>query len=476
MNTADFSKPAVIFGAGSGGRKVAKILLDLGFSVKAFIDNDKTKWGSSWEGILISSPKLLKELECNILVASTFETEVKKQLEDMGVAHETVLKEDYIMAYAKSHMDEIARLENPTVKDKGTTVLLSSETGFLYWGVEQYCRTVGGLMKQYNIPFRILAKEGRLHADEALRYNISFFQFEMDHYWAVVKEEASYIIRSLPCAVMDNWQSYTLIAALLVKRLYPEQITILSMLHNDQKKLKEIVSRFQDELDYIGAVSKDIVSSLREEYQIPQQKLVYQESPVLFPSLPVQNRYYTLDSKKPLRIAYGSRLTRVQKRSHMLLPMLDLLETSGAAYTLSIAGAGECLEYLQEGVALRNLKEKVIFHGLLPNSQMGSFWKAHDIFLNLSDFEGASISMIEAMSYGCVPVVTDVSGAKEYVAKTGAGFVRDVDDLKGMAEDILTLSGNRKLLKYYGKNAVDTITSKCGGEKYIAFLQGIFGL
>lgn len=48
---------------------------------------------------------------------------------------------------------------------------------------------------------------------------------------------------------------------------------------------------------------------------------------------------------------------------------------------------------------------------------MDAFWKGQDVFVNVSEYEGTSLSMLEAMGYGCVPVVTDVSGAREFIAQ-----------------------------------------------------------
>lgn len=467
-----FKESCIIFGAGSGGHKVAKILQDLDYKVEAFIDNDEAKWGQFWEGIPIHSPQTLSGSDGRILIASTYEKEVKQQLAEMNLLHRVALKETYIMKYAMDHFNEIKAFKSPKSNSE-PMVLISSETGFGHWGIEQYSRTVGHILKQHQIPFRILCKECQLLPDESLGQFIQFMPFEMSDYWGIILKEVEIIIASRPCLVMDNWQSYTLIAAVLAKRLCPDDIRILSVLHNDQEKLREIVSYFKDEIDYISAVSKEIIAYLQNDYGIPRRKLVYHESPILISSIASDKRYYEKNPQKPLRLAYGARLTKTQKRTHLLLPILDALENAGVNYVLDIAGAGKYGEELASEITARHLEMKVHFSGLLPNTEMPSFWLEHDIFINISDFEGAALSMLEAMAYGCVPVVTRVAGTQEFVIHTQAGFVRDLNDISGLAEDIISLEKSRDMLALYGMKAQKVITEKCGGESYYHFMSNL---
>lgn len=77
--------------------------------------------------------------------------------------------------------------------------------------------------------------------------------------------------------------------------------------------------------------------------------------------------------------------------------------------------------------------------------------------VSCSEWEGHSISQSEAMAAGAVPVITDVSGARDDVADGYNGYIVDVGDLDTMADKIEYLYHNRDTLAQMGQRAHDTI-------------------
>jgi hypothetical protein len=84
---------------------------------------------------------------------------------------------------------------------------------------------------------------------------------------------------------------------------------------------------------------------------------------------------------------------------------------------------------------------------------MPAIWSAHDVFVQLSDYEGTSVSMLEAMAYGNVPVVTRTSGVKNVVESGENGFVVDIADVGAAADAVSHLAGNRDRLTAMGQRA-----------------------
>jgi hypothetical protein len=67
--------------------------------------------------------------------------------------------------------------------------------------------------------------------------------------------------------------------------------------------------------------------------------------------------------------------------------------------------------------------------------------------LQVSDFEGTSVSMLEAMAHGVVPVVTAASSGIAGVIQHGEnGFVVPVGDMAAMAREVKRLAMDRSLL------------------------------
>lgn len=92
------TKKVLIFGAGSYGRSVFE---NTRHTVIGFIDNDPEKQGSSLEGQPIYSPKQISQVKHEgIIIASTFEHEIRHQLIAMGLC-DAILSEAEATSHAK---------------------------------------------------------------------------------------------------------------------------------------------------------------------------------------------------------------------------------------------------------------------------------------------------------------------------------------------------------------------------------------
>jgi glycosyltransferase involved in cell wall biosynthesis len=80
---------------------------------------------------------------------------------------------------------------------------------------------------------------------------------------------------------------------------------------------------------------------------------------------------------------------------------------------------------------LADLGENITFTGALPYNQVQAELPHHDVFFLCSDYEGLPLSLLEAMSAGLVPVVSDLpSGISEAVSESnGIRIPPDREDL-----------------------------------------------
>jgi glycosyltransferase involved in cell wall biosynthesis len=78
---------------------------------------------------------------------------------------------------------------------------------------------------------------------------------------------------------------------------------------------------------------------------------------------------------------------------------------------------------LRARVAALGLEGKVTFGGAKPLDEIAMLSADYDIFLQLSEQEGAAMSLIEAMQLGLVPVVTPVGEMDAYVRPMETGVI-----------------------------------------------------
>ncbi|MCI0335611.1 MAG: glycosyltransferase family 4 protein [Planctomycetes bacterium] len=201
------------------------------------------------------------------------------------------------------------------------------------------------------------------------------------------------------------------------------------------------------------AVSKECDERLAKYVSFRAQDIVTLPYGVCIPSS--LNRTYQTE---PLRLIYAGRVTQPQKRVWDFVPLVELLLRAKVPFMFDIVGEGDEFAPLQQVLRARVPAADVFFHPRVPHAAMAAKWLEHDIFLQVSDFEGTSVSMLEAMAHGVVPVVTAASSGIAGVIDPGDnGFVVPIGDMAAMAKVIAQLAGDQSLLADAGRAAYRTV-------------------
>lgn len=232
----------------------------------------------------------------------------------------------------------------------------------------------------------------------------------------------------------------------LIEKLRPEllaRLTLVGICHTDQDYYYHNLQRLDAKLAGIIAVSPRCQEKL--EQLLPHCRGTIPVLPDW--DMPIENepRVRGTDPAKPLRILFNGRLLHLQKR------VLDLPEISRrlAAMKISaqftIAGDGPDLPALRDAFG----RGRHIPHRLLgPRApwEMASLLGEHDVFLQVSEFEGASVSLMEAMVAGLVPVVTSTESGTELLEHGRNALVCPVGDVATIAFRLGELATKRELL------------------------------
>jgi len=176
-----------------------------------------------------------------------------------------------------------------------------------------------------------------------------------------------------------------------------------------------------------------------------------------------------------LRIVYVGRLVEYQKRitrvAHRLCDAAAMFPDVEAI----LYGDGEARDAVDQILAERSPDGRVRLGGCLsPSDVPAALQNAHAIVL-LSDFEGLSMSLLEAMAAGLVPIVSRLrSGAAELVRNGENGLVIDGDDERVFADAVRLLTFDAERWETMSANARQTIsdggfTSEVCAERWMAF-------
>ncbi|MBI4141752.1 glycosyltransferase family 4 protein, partial [Candidatus Woesearchaeota archaeon] len=90
-----------------------------------------------------------------------------------------------------------------------------------------------------------------------------------------------------------------------------------------------------------------------------------------------------------------------------------------------------------------DLKENVLFTGYVPDKDLVQFYRAAEMFVYPSIYEGFGIPVIEAMACGCPVITSNISSLKEIA--NGAAVLVNPSHTKEIAKAIETVLKNKAL-------------------------------
>lgn len=194
-----------------------------------------------------------------------------------------------------------------------------------------------------------------------------------------------------------------------------------------------------------------------------QEKLVYIPNSIPYVETEIP--------KKEKRILWLSRLSYSQKQAHLILPLWKKVYKQLPDWQFDIVGDGDAFEDLSN-----QIKKEVIPRVTLYGKQKAdTYYKRSPIYLMTSANEGFPNTIIEAQSFGAVPIVFNSYPMASWVINDKQdGVLIRTNDIDEMAESIINLASNQEKLMIMGNNAlrnVDKFHIDKVGEKWRNLFQ-----
>lgn len=100
-------------------------------------------------------------------------------------------------------------------------------------------------------------------------------------------------------------------------------------------------------------------------------------------------------------------------------------------YKLIVAGSGEETDNLKLLANNLNLTEKqIVFTGMISYYELQEWYKKAKIFISIPKSDATSVSLLEAMAYGCYPILTNLPANLEWVINDINGLIcQNIDKL-----------------------------------------------
>lgn len=272
--------------------------------------------------------------------------------------------------------------------------------------------------------------------------------------WQALKQ---FLEAHTPCIYITNFDFHRSCA---VGTLNPA-VRVLTVIHSDEDCYYDELRRIGTNCDAIVCVSSYLTEKVKQRFPKLADRVHFIPYGIPIPDEPPPARPTT----GPLRLCYCNRLQQYQKRVFDLPLIAAELEKLGVDYELDIAGDGPDTEELRKRFDAANLKSPIRFHGRIPNAAVMDLCRRSHLFLLTSDFEGLPISLLEAMSVGCVPIVYEIeSGVPDAVSSEAVGFRIPHGDVALCASKLNSAAGERAILAELARNTTDHVAKSYADE------------
>jgi glycosyltransferase involved in cell wall biosynthesis len=129
-----------------------------------------------------------------------------------------------------------------------------------------------------------------------------------------------------------------------------------------------------------------------------------------------------------------------------IIEALAILRMKGVKLRMTFAGVGPLRGELEALAERRRLGDAVTFLGEIDGDAMPALLREHDAYLSASHSDGTSLSLLEAMSSGLLPVVSRIPANETWLEHGVGGFLHRVGDPEDLAACVLELTRRPSLV------------------------------
>jgi L-malate glycosyltransferase len=130
-----------------------------------------------------------------------------------------------------------------------------------------------------------------------------------------------------------------------------------------------------------------------------------------------------VDSGQKEEIIYSNRLHKPFYRIDKIIDYFAEFSKDYPSWKLIIGGEGDETEALKKQVNNLKLNNCVEFVGWLNAEENNKWYTKSSIYISIPESDGTSVSVLEAMSGGCIPVLSDLAVTHEWIRDKENGII-----------------------------------------------------
>jgi len=130
------------------------------------------------------------------------------------------------------------------------------------------------------------------------------------------------------------------------------------------------------------------------------------------------------------------------------------------------------VHYMVDRLGINDVVE--IIANYIPNEELKDKMHNYNYYLQLSLSESLSASVIEAQQRGLIPIVSKVGGLQDIVIDNKTGISKDIHDLDGLINSIISIHNNPEKYKTISHNCIQNINDNYVTEVEVSRLHKLY--
>ncbi|MCX8084447.1 MAG: glycosyltransferase family 4 protein [Calditerrivibrio sp.] len=145
------------------------------------------------------------------------------------------------------------------------------------------------------------------------------------------------------------------------------------------------------------------------------------------------------DSQKEPFLFYSNRMLKKNYNIEKLVEFFGVIHKQIPSSKLIIANDGPLRELILRKIYELHLGDAVDYVGYISQNEQRKIYSKSTFYISIPDSDATSVSLLEAMSYGCIPIVSNIAANREWVMDGYNGLYFDGNPNKVI--DIVKRSG-----------------------------------
>ncbi|MBN2181653.1 MAG: glycosyltransferase [Sedimentisphaerales bacterium] len=180
-----------------------------------------------------------------------------------------------------------------------------------------------------------------------------------------------------------------------------------------------------------------------------------------------------IEKSRPLRMVCTRRLEPVFDHD-TIIHALALLRQKGVEFEMKFAGEGSLRGSLERQVKDLGLDDCVKFLGKIANEELPELLEHSDVYLSASLWDGASLSLLEALASGLFPIVSDIKANSAWIKNDRTGLLHKLGDAEDLANCVMKLLDKPEMAEKAGAKNRENLIEKADRKKNMKLLESVY--